>query len=316
MARAALCALVVAYLVAAYQPFRWQAPWTRNTLAVSATGALRFDGTALARSRAPLPWVEGAIADGELAVHVEARTVDADQEGPARLLTVSAGIARADVMLAQQGDDLVVRLRRPGASDVGTPAIMVDGVFGEPEWRAVVVRVADGRAEVEVDGATVVTEVLGPDPLRSWNGAFGLALGNEIDGTRGWTGELRRATVQVGATTVDHLAAFEVPSGWLRKPLTQVTVEPSDVVANVVGFLPFGAVIVLLRPGRRVVLRAAGASAVMSATMEVGQLALVARDPSVLDLALNTAGGVIGAACVVVVAAGRRRAAPGVRSVG
>jgi VanZ family protein len=125
-----------------------------------------------------------------------------------------------------------------------------------------------------------------------------------------WVGEIRRATAEAGGITVDHLdpGGYELPSGRLAKPLTNLIVERSDVVLNVLGFLPFGTLFAVLRPARRVVVRAAVASLVVSAVMEVGQLVVVTRDPSVLDLALNTLGGALGGVlAAAAVALGRRR---------
>ena len=308
---AALCALVAAYLVAAYQPFRLEAPWTGNTIEVTSTGALRFDGTALARTDGPPAWVAPAVAEGRFTLEVEARTEVPGQEGPARLVTVSADPRRADLTIGQQQDDLQIRLRRDGATGVGKPAIVVDDVFADDGWHTVVLRVGGGAVTVEVDGAVVAEEAIGDDPLRSWDGSFPLALGSEVGGLRGWVGEIRRVRAEAGGIAVDHLepGAYELPSGWLAKQLTSVIVERSDVVLNVLGFLPFGALFPLLRPGRRTILRAAVASLVLSAVMEVGQLVVVERDPSVLDLGLNTIGGAVGGVlAALAMALGRRRA--------
>ena len=305
-----LGALVLAYLIAAYRPFRLEAPWISNTIEVTDSGGLRFDGTALARTDGVPAWVAPAVAEGRVTLEVQARTEVGDQVGPARLVTVSADPRRADLTLAQQGGDLHVRLRRDGAAGVGEPAIVVDDVFADSEWRTVVLRVGDGAVTVEVDGAAVAAEAVGDDPLRSWDGTFPMALGNEVGGSRGWVGEIRQVTAQAGGISVDHLArgAYTRPSGWPSKPLTSVIVERSDVVLNVLGFLPFGVLFPLVRPGRRTVVRATVASLAMSAIMEVGQLVVVARDPSVLDLGLNTVGGAVGGVLVAVtMALGRRR---------
>lgn len=293
--------MVAAYLVAAYRPFRLEAPRIENTIEVSDTGTLSFDGTAMARGIEPLPWLATAVDRGALDVRLEARTDDPDQEGPARLLAVSVDHREANLVMGQEGDDLVVRLRRPGSAENGTPPLAVDGVFSDDRWRALRLLVEGGRATVEVDGAVVATDAVGADPFRTWGRDVGLALGNEVTGTRGWSGQIRRATVDGGAGAVDLLdpALYRLPSSWWSKPVAEVHLELTDVVLNLAGFLPFGSMIVLLVPGRRPVLRSLGASFAMSAVMEGGQLAFEERDPSFVDLALNTAGGVIGATLVV-----------------
>lgn len=312
MVAVALGAMVVAYLVAAYRPSPAPGPpQVRNTIEVAESGTLRFDGTAVARGVEPLSWLAPAIGAGRLEVELEARTDDADQAGPARLLTLSTDTQHANLTIAQEDDDLVVRLRRPGSSELGTPALVADGVFAADRWRAVSLRIADGLAVVEVGGAEVATEELGPDPLRGWSREVGLALGNEVDAPRGWSGAIRRATVTSGDVTVDHLdrASYSLPASVRSDVAPEVPAEQYDVVLNLVGFVPFGALFLLLRPGAHPVPRALLASFVMSAAMEAGQLAIASRDPSLRDLALNTAGGTIGGVLVVVALslAGARR---------
>jgi VanZ family protein len=211
-------------------------------------------------------------------------------------MTVSADPGRADLTLGQEDDDLYVRLRRNGSTGVGAPPIVVDDVFADDRWRRLVLRVGGGAATVEVDGAVVAEAGLGDDPLRSWDGSFPLTFGSEVGGCTAGSGRSARATAEAGGITVDHLdpGGYELPSGRLAKPLTNLIVERSDVVLNVLGFLPFGTLFALLRPARRAVVGAAVASLVVSAVMEVGQLVVVTRDPSVLDLALNTLGGALG----------------------
>ena len=73
-----------------------------------------------------------------------------------------------------------------------------------------------------------------------------------------------------------------------------------DVVANLVGYLPLGALVAIaaLRAGygRTVaVLVAAGAGALLSGTLEMAQNYLPRRVPSALDVALNAGGALLGA---------------------
>ena len=145
---AVLCAVVAAYLVAAYQPFRLEPPWIVNTIEVTDTGGLRFDGTSVARTDGPPAWVAPAVAGGRFTAVVEARTGDADQHGPARLVTVSADPGRANLTLGQENDDLYVRLRRDGSTGVGGSTIVVDDVFADDRWRTLVLRVGGGTVTV------------------------------------------------------------------------------------------------------------------------------------------------------------------------
>jgi VanZ family protein len=141
----------------------------------------------------------------------------------------------------------------------------------------------------------------------------GLALGNEVTKGRGWSGTIREATVTGGDVSVDLLdpASYDIPRSWWNKPVGDLYVEPTDVALNLLGFVPFGAVWVLVqpatRPVARSVARAVRASFLMSAAMELGQLAIASRDPSFVDLAVNTVGGGVGALLVGVGLGLRRR---------
>ena len=73
-----------------------------------------------------------------------------------------------------------------------------------------------------------------------------------------------------------------------------------DVAANLVGYLPLGALVCIaaLRAGRRravAVLVAAGVAALLSGTLEMAQNYLPRRVPSALDVALNVVGALLGA---------------------
>lgn len=79
-----------------------------------------------------------------------------------------------------------------------------------------------------------------------------------------------------------------------------------DIMANLVGYLPLGALVFgsLVRSGRRQLAAAAAAllaGAALSFTMEAAQSFLPRRVPSLLDWALNVGGAAIGAALAAVV---------------
>jgi VanZ family protein len=76
-----------------------------------------------------------------------------------------------------------------------------------------------------------------------------------------------------------------------------------DVVANLLGYLPLGALIYVAtaRSGMRVrpaLLLAIGAPALMSYLLEVAQFFLPGRVPSRIDWVLNSVGAMLGAACM------------------
>src|SRR5262245_22508864 len=64
---------------------------------------------------------------------------------------------------------------------------------------------------------------------------------------------------------------------------------PADFAENVVGYVPLG--LVLARAGA---LRAIVAAALVSTIAEVGQIAMMYRDPSAADVLANTVGAALG----------------------
>lgn len=75
-----------------------------------------------------------------------------------------------------------------------------------------------------------------------------------------------------------------------------------DVLLNLALFVPFGAIICLLRPSAaRAIAWAAAASLLLSVAIEISQLLVIrGRDPSLSDIVANTLGGGVGAIVAVV----------------
>ena len=132
-----LVVTLVLLAIEAWYPFRPELPLWRPSAPERSAEGVTFggDGDRLA-SPAGMDWVAEAAATDRLAVRLEARTGQAVQQGPARLLAVSENHFQADLMVGQDGDDLVVRLRRPGSDPSGDPPFRVDDVFADDRWKA------------------------------------------------------------------------------------------------------------------------------------------------------------------------------------
>ena len=195
---AMLVAALVALVVASWFPFRPELPWEpRRGPDTASAGEVRFDGSSVLVSPPGVDWVADAAASGSLRLAFDARTDVTDQRGPARLLSISRDTLQADLMIGQDGDDLVLRVRRSDSDPSGDPAFGIVDVFAPAalgRWRHVVVDLQGGRVTVELDGVVVVDE---PAELTGWDPAYRLSLGDEATGRRGWVGELRN----VEATT-------------------------------------------------------------------------------------------------------------------
>lgn len=152
--------------------------------------------------------VDQALRDGPVVVGLQVHD-DGPQGGPARILTLSAGIRDIDLMIGQQDQSLVVRVRRSGSTAAGRPAIVVDDVL-DGASHAIEVRLTSTTAEVAVDGmARGRVEGIGADS--GWDPDHRLLLGNEHGGSRSWRGRLATATLTTPTGRLDLVEASVVP---------------------------------------------------------------------------------------------------------
>jgi hypothetical protein len=87
------------------------------------------------------------------------------------------------------------------------------------------------------------------------------------------------------------LAAIAIPVEWrpLGSAKLDFSIQASDVVANIAGFVPVGIVL-----GELGLLRAVTVAALLSIFAETGQLVMVHRVPSAIDVVSNVIGGILG----------------------
>lgn len=195
---------LMAYLAGSWFPFRLDLPRTEpNGLVVTDDGTWRFSSVGLAMTPdAPL-WLPTAISEQHVVVRLEARSRDPDQQGPARLLTVSRDHQRHNLMIGQDGPDLVIRIARHGADLRGEPELRVPEVFRTREWRTIDLEAGAG-IHARVDGESVL-DIPRAAVFDAWDPNHRLALGNELSGWRPWSGELRTAIVQTEVGPTDLL---------------------------------------------------------------------------------------------------------------
>ncbi len=213
-------------------------------------------------------------------MRLRARSLLSHQEGPARIFSISADQRIRNLMVGQQGADLVVRLRTPRTTRNGTPAYQVEDVFDAPEEREVQVAIEGDHVQITIDGRVCVQDTLPPNSLRDWDTCFPVVLGNEVTGDRPWIGEITQAEVHVGRLTVDclqpralylpaHYWAGKYIQGWCYLHLNNLdSVFLFDALQNLLGFLPLGFSIAWIRRARMPVLAAAVASGVVSLAIE------------------------------------------------
>lgn len=297
--RTLLLVCLIGYPVAGLLPFSFQSPVSRNRAAHLPGGGLSFTGVGLARTPAPPEWAVHARATGRLELRLRVRPARADQTGPARILSLSRDHYTRNLTLAQDGDALVMRLRTSGSTEGGMPERRLSAALTPEAWTEVILQIEPGRVRLQTDAQAWTGPLAVAGALAPWDTSMPLLLGNEGTGDRPWEGTIARAEARTPAGTVDVLApaALDIPRlVWhLHRPPKLVpfrNTQPHDAVVNLLGFMPLGALVGFGRSRRwpTAVLVAGG----VSLGIELLQFLLPARVPSVTDLILNTAGGVLG----------------------
>jgi hypothetical protein len=320
-------AILAAYPIASLTPFhplRWGFPKeVINGAQLPAQGGIVFPTPGIVRSVSPPDWVAAAMRSQRLELALRVRPFSSEQNGPARIFTLSADPNLRNLTIGQQDENLILRLRTPGTNLNGTrgydrPVAELHGVFRTPGvWVDIHVAIAPGRLQISAvapaSGHRVGLETaLAKEPLRDWDPSYRLALGGELTNERSWLGEIQQALVRTEGHAVDYAApdgrgtleASPARFWYARQYFTVVPfrdLELQDAFVNVVGYVPLGllfGVWAWLRGGARTSWRRALvlvlAVAAVSATLETLQFLIPVRHPSSTDLVLNTLGGGIG----------------------
>jgi VanZ family protein len=302
-----LALLLAVYAVLSLAPFDWRFP-TRlvNGAAKIADGwAFRTPGIVIAEP--PLAWLESARKAEALELSLEVRPRASRQVGPARMLTISEDVYDRNLTLAQDGDDLVLRLRSEdtdsNGTDNGSPVATLDNVLPAGKWITIDLGIRPGNLTIAIDGHRALDVPLPPSVLTTWNPSYGLALGNEMTCNRPWLGEIRKAVIAAPGSFTDYALAgqAEAPADCriMRHPPKLVPFHPfypRDALLNILMYLPLGCLLGLMARTRsaRSFAMLVLATAVVSLTFESTQLFLVSRFPSIDDLIFNTLGGAVG----------------------
>jgi hypothetical protein len=307
-----IAAALALYAAVSLSPYDWQVKgWVDNAAERLPGGGLRFENPGIALTKAAPAWVASAMRDDRLEISLRVRSLAPEQFGPARILTLSADPFERNLMVGQDGSDLILRLRTAWTDANGTienqPVARMPGMFLEDDWVDLCILIEPGSLLIAVGDERLVSQALPPRPLETWNPSYRLALGNELTGDRPWLGEIGRAVVRAGDRTEDlaQASGLEFPRRFLITwqspklvPLRDLNLE--DAVKNVVLYVPLGCLLGFLlgrssRQGHwRGALGALLLIAAVSASMEVLQVFLPQRWPSVDDVIFNTLGGGLG----------------------
>ncbi|WP_165492048.1 LamG domain-containing protein [Egibacter rhizosphaerae] len=178
---------------------------------VSWTGdGLRVDGdTTISSDGAPAQLYDAVADSGEVTVEAWVTPDNLEQNGPARIVALSAASNRHNLLIGQgeyRGEGDLVEARE-GRRDNGdyTAAQTPTGALTDTDPVHVVVTIADGDATVYVDGeqAAVDNGAGHPD---DWDTDTPLTLASDADGGRNWHGTYHLVALYDTALTHDQIA--------------------------------------------------------------------------------------------------------------
>ncbi len=298
-------AALFVYAILCLWPFSLNPPrHVQNAAMMSADGGgWVFQSPGLVRTEQPPEWIETAKRTHTLSIEIKLRSFSPTSQAQDldRIVSIARTTYDRSLTIGQIGADLEVYMRSRGG-----PTLRISNVFVKPEWVSVTVSIDPREFRIETGNGRQVSQPLSPEPLRSWNASHLLSLGNEVTVARPWLGEIAELVVNVGGTRIDYFvdrpADLERPQAfWIvnREPKLRPfeRVNLPDVAANLVMYIPFGCLIAMGFRRRSFVsgaVRAVSITAAVSFTLEVAQLFVATRNPSVTDLLLNVAGGLLG----------------------
>ncbi|MBX3177045.1 MAG: DUF1592 domain-containing protein [Candidatus Hydrogenedentes bacterium] len=195
-----------------------------------AGGALEVHGATLIRTeKLPVKVVELARRGGEISIEAWVEPAAIDQQGPARIVTVSGGSSARNVTLGQDGARYDVRLRTSETNGNGIPSHRSeDGAAEAALSHVVYTRDRDGRARIYVNGEERGSGSIGGD-IHGWDPGYHLALGNEMSKDRGWRGVYHLVAIYSRALAPDEIAAnFEAGPDYAAPPPPEGAAGPES----------------------------------------------------------------------------------------
>lgn len=269
---------------------------------VVADGTVEFQGRSVLESPPAPDWLGAAIDSGRLEVHLSFNASSDDQEGPARLLAITEDVRHADLMIGQEGADLVVRVRRPASDPSGDPAFVIADAVQGNGWQQLTVSIASGRLQAVLDARTVIDEPLAPGAdataLSSWDRGYQLTLGDELDGDREWDGRMRDVSIvtSLGATDLLAPGALRPGTGTVEIVRDRTILRPPDgsplfVALRLLIFIPVGIALGLLLRSPVV---AAAIGLALPLVLAFGKQFVDGRHPGSTEIVVGAAGTLIG----------------------
>ncbi|MEQ8787354.1 MAG: DUF1592 domain-containing protein [Pirellulaceae bacterium] len=182
-------------------------------LTIDKPGAVRWvDGALLVESPVALvtsqpakKLIDAIKRSGALTIEVWLKPASVSQEGPARIVSLSADTSQRNVTLGQDKDLYDVRLRATTRDRNGLPSTSTPKKSLQTRLTHVVfTRDASGSAVLYLDGKQVAAKRVEGN-FSNWDAGHRLSLANEVTGDRPWRGELHLVALYDRALSIGEV---------------------------------------------------------------------------------------------------------------
>lgn len=137
----------------------------------------------------PTKVIKAIKASNELTLEAWVKPANTEQEGPARIVSLSTDFHHCNTQLSQSQDVYDVRLRTTETTDNGRPSLSTaDRSLTADLTHVIYTRDGAGTARIYINGTWAVGKRVDGD-LSNWDDSYRLALANELIGSRSWLGE-------------------------------------------------------------------------------------------------------------------------------
>jgi serine/threonine-protein kinase len=201
-------------------------------------GGIRIGAATLIATRAPASRITRACKmSGALTVEAVFAPATDEQEGPARIVSLSADPKNCNFTLGQELSRIDFRMRTTRTSTVGIPGLPSGKRLLRSRGRVHVVCTFDGEMKRMYVNGSEDRRLPAKGDVSNW-ADFGLAIGNEFTGDRPWLGDVLKVAVYSRALEADEIVRhFEGISSATGSPDSHIVGqwsfdEPAGAVAR------------------------------------------------------------------------------------
>ncbi len=170
------------------------------------SGKLEVTGNAIIRSIKPATKISNAIKrSGEVTIEAWIQPNKIEQNGPARIVTISSNGTNRNITLGQDSDKYDVRIRTSQTNKNGLPSLSSkDRGFSLKLTHIVFTRKENGNENIYINGNLNSSRSIESD-TENWNSSYRLALANELTEGRPWQGSYRAVAIYGVALSIKDI---------------------------------------------------------------------------------------------------------------